>query len=357
MPTIAELALSTQNELAAALIDATYLENVVINQFEALPMMGTKFDSLVWKTDPAAVGFLRRGTGYTHTAGALAKGEVQASRVGMLVKEACSTVDEFDRNLAKAGITGIAGWLQQTAAGRLKSEFSNVEKQIFYGTANDTIGFQGLKQICSYVAANVLATTDGPEASSYAKSVINAGGVTSNIASSVYTVNMAPSAVHLRVGGGQGMAGFLALSEIKRQLFEDSSGSGTWQEHYYGTAEGYIGLNVGGSGETYADRTYVQYDVRRLANLTVLVPLTEALLDTLIESHPDGHKPNIIFMGKRSQRQLRDSRNSNVQKTFDMSAGTAQSRTLTTRAPLPESHNGVPIVATDKILATDAIES
>lgn len=356
MPTASEICLASANHFAADLIDNAVREAKVFNIFEALPMHGTSFDSLVLKTDAAAGGFLRRGQGYARTAGTLVKGKVNAARMGFLVQEPKSTTLEFDRNLAKSGINS-PGWLQLQARGRFLSEIAYAEQQIFTGTTNDALGYLGLKEICSYVSGNLLTTTDDAITYSFDRSVVNAGGVTASVASSVYSVNMGPQAVHLRIGGENGIAGFLKLGEVKEQFVADTEDATRQQTHYLAECEGYIGLNVGGSSEAYADRTYKQRDVRRLANLTVLVPLTQALLDTLYDSHPDGHKPNVFFMSRRSRRQLRDDMSNVVTRFFNMSPGDAHQRVSSTRFALPDDFNGIPIVETMRITDTQSIET
>lgn len=358
MPTAAQIALVAGNAFAVDIIDAVARELKVFSSFYSLPLKGRKFSTLAWKTDAAAGGFLRRSQGYTVTNGALVKGEVNAARVGFMVKEPVSTTLEFDREAAANGLNS-PGWLQLQARSRSFSEFVNIEKQIFLGTANDSLGFPGLKEICSYTSANLLTTTADAATYDFARSVINAGGSTSNTASSVYGVNQGPSAVHLRVGGDNGIAGFLNLSPVKQEFDTDADDSTRQQEYYKAACEGYIGMSVMGSDEAYADRTYAQFDVRRIANLTAQVgyTLTQTLMDLLWDSFPDGHKPTHFYMSRRSRRQLRDDIDAALVVNVNMSAGDAALRTTRTKSKLPEEWNGVPIIETVRITDTQAIES
>lgn len=357
--TASELALLGRNVFASSLIDGVSQENQVFSRFFAVPLIGTQYDSLVIAGDPTASRFLRRGEGYTSGARTFAKGKVNAARLGFMVREAVTTTDEWNRAAAAAGVSG-ADWLTQAAEGQVRSHLAYLETQIFTGTVNDELGFLGLKQICSYTSGNVLTyATDRPEASSYTKSVINAGGSTADTADSIYAVRMGPRAVNLRIGGEAGIPGFLKMSPVTRQYEADSGDSTRRQEYYMSHCEGYVGLDVMGSSESYADRTYSQFDVRRVANVTADSgkTCTEALLDYLLESFPDGHEPNIIFMSKRAQRQLRDSRTGAVTQFLMAPGGDAKNAKFTLAQPLPESHRGVPIVATRRITSTQAIES
>jgi hypothetical protein len=357
MPTASEIALAGGNEFAADIIDAAHREALVFSVFEALPLVGTRFQSLVWKSDAPAGGFLRRGQGYTRSQGVLVKGEVNAARMGFMVNEPKSTTLEFDKQLQQSGIRS-PGWLQLNARSRFASEIAYAEQQLFTGTANDALGFLGMKEICAFIAGNVLALTDAPEAFGYGRSVVNAGGNVALTADSVYTVNMGPLGAHLRVGGENGIAGFLKLGKVMEQFGVDPDDATREQLYLKAEAEGYIGFNVMGSSEAYADRKYVQYCVRRAANVTVANPVTETLLDYMFDMHPDGNKPNIIFMSKRGQRQLRDSRSAAVVTQIGMGIpGDAVKATARIRLPLPTEHNGVPIVATERIASNQAIET
>ena len=355
--TSAELALLGKNVFANTLIDGVSREHQVFARFNALPLKGTQYDSMVIAGDPTASRFLRRGEGYTAGRRTFAKGKVNAARLGFMIDEPVSVTDEWNRAAAEAGISGL-DWLTQCAMGQFETHLAYVENQLFLGTANDVLGFLGLKEICSYVSGNVLALTDRPEASGYVKSVMNAAGSTANTADSVYSVNMGDRACTLRIGGEQGIQGFLKMSPVVKEYQADAADATRQQQNYKSHCEGYIGLEVMGSSEAYADRAYSQFDVRRLANLTVAVPLTEAMLDSLIESHPDGHMPNILFMSKRAQTQLRTSRaGSTPAVSINMGAGEARNAQYTLTLPLPDNHRGIPIVATRRIASTQAIET
>ncbi len=360
--TASELALLSRNEYASVLLDGVSRENTVFNSFMALPLIGTQFDSMVISADPTAAGFLARGQGYVRGARTFVKGKVNAARVGFMINEPVSVTDEWNRSAAAAGIGGL-DWLTQCAQGQLMSELALVEQQIFDGTANDALGFLGLKQICSYTSGNVLTyATSRPEAATngaYTNSVINAGGSTANTADSIYLVRMAENGVNLRIGGENGVAGFLKMSQLKTQYGVDAADATREQPYYKSHAEGYIGLSVMGSAEAFADRKYYQFDVRRIANVTAQVGFTctEALLDYAMEAFPDGHAPNVIYMSKRAQRQLRDSRIGQVTQFLMAPGGDAKNAQFTFSQPLPESHRGVPIIATRRISSTQAIES
>jgi hypothetical protein len=70
-----------------------------------------------------------------------------------------------------------------------------------------------------------------------------------------------------------------------------------------------------------------------------------------LENFPSGVMPTHIFMSRRSRSQLQQSRTVTLQ-------GAGSSRpNQPIYSPLPTEFEGIPIVVTDSILNTDAIES
>ena len=234
---------------------------------------------------------------------------------------------------------------------------NNIDKLIIQGTSLDGKSFLGLKEITVATTANTLALTAAPEASSYAKSAINAAGTTATTASSVYSICEGEEDVALRIGGPGGLEGFLNMSDIQEVYLADPDDSTRKQRYYVSDGEGYLGLSVFGSGENATNRKFTQYSLRRLFNLTADsgATLTQAKLDILLESHPDGHRPTKLVMSKRSQRQLRDDLASTA-TVFINGGGDARSNTFTRRPELPMSYDGIPIIASEFIGSTDAIE-
>lgn len=362
MPTASELAHVSGNDFASELFDATRAETPIVNAFEALPMDGTQYLSLAIHTLPAASGFLNINEGMRVSRGVLSMDRVDAYRVGVLVREPKSSTDLWNSTNRSARGAGLAkDWFTIQTELRFKAEMLNLERQIINGTANNAKGFIGLRQATSAAAAaNVLALTDNPEDFAFARHAINAGGSTSNAASSVYSVYMDAMGACLRMGGPQGVAGFMAMSEVKTQLLAEVDpidGLTKEQEHYYSTGEGYVGLAISGSSNGTA-RTFAQYSVRRAFNLTnqAGATCTEALLDLLIAAHPAGSKPNAFFMSGRSQRQLQADKGTNAQVIVNMSPGDAALRSTSYRTPLPVEHRGIPIIVSDIIGNGDAIE-
>lgn len=197
----------------------------------------------------------------------------------------------------------------------LKQAMYEFEKQVIYGTGNDSSGFAGLAQNAAFdAAADTL--------------VVNAGGTTANTGSSCWLINAPPS--------GTGMAGVMIeespfdFGDTIVQNFVD--GSGKNYPVYYTPGSTWTGLQIGGA-----------YDAVRIANLTADSGkgLTDSLIYDGLAKFPGGRKPTHILMNRRSLQQLRKSR-------------TATNQTGAP-APIPTEVEGIPILVLESILSTEAL--
>ena len=132
-------------------------------------------------------------------------GQVNAYRMGMIVKEPKSSTDLWNaQNSSSLGAGLVDDWFTLQAKLRFKSEMIHLERQIINGLSNNAKGFIGLKQATSAaLAANCLTMAQDPEDFGFARHALNAGGSTATTASSVYSVWMDPMGACLRMGGPQ----------------------------------------------------------------------------------------------------------------------------------------------------------
>ena len=356
MATAAEIALVTGTSFGSQLLMGVVAELPVIASFDAREITSDKIMSVGVVALPNGT-FLNLGEGYTAKATSLAMAEYNASRIGDAVESQVSTEEKWNRN-NKAGIgAGIASdWFSIQAMSAAKAQLRHVQKQIFDGVTNDAKGFPGLKTLTPFVAGNTLTTTETAQDSGFLRSVVNAGGVTASVASSVYAVKFGEMHCQLCIGGPGGLANFLnypAPTKVYRTFTDAVDGLTKSDWFNVSTAEGYIGLSVGGSNEANASRHIPNFSARRLANVTPLVPLTDLLLDKLRNSFPDGN-PDAIYMSFRSRDQLRASR-SPTSTTYV--GGVLPKNSSANLAPPPTDFEGVPIIWTDAIGNTNAIEA
>lgn len=229
---------------------------------------------------------------------------------------------ECDKAVADAYIDGAPAYIAMEASGIMEAELQGLCKQFYYGTGTggNAKGFPGLLQ--AYDATNM---------------AIDAGGTTASTGSSVWLVKFGPKDVTWVWGNG----GSFNLSQPRIESLIDPSDTATPPtkklDGYVMTLVARPGLQVG--------------SLRSLVRIKKLTEdngkgLTDALINKALEKFPTGSQPDVIFMSRRSNRQLQSSR-------------TATNPTGAP-APWPTSVVGiagqnVPIVVTDSILDTEAL--
>lgn len=221
-----------------------------------------------------------------------------------------------DYALAKAWRKGGApALIAREGLRHLKAALFQFEKQIFYGTGNDSGGFAGLLDNAQFDAL-----ADGM--------VVNAAGSTANTASSVWLVTASPDACCSVMREGNP----IELGETV--VIDMLDGSSKHYPAYYTPASTWCGLQIGGA-----------FDIVRIANLTEDSGkgLTDDLIYTALSKFPGGRVPTHIVMNRRSLAQLRKSR------TATNATGTP--------APIPREVEGIPILVTEAITSTEAIET
>jgi hypothetical protein len=233
---------------------------------------------------------------------------------------------EVDKAVADAHEDGVAALQALEASGVMQAGLRTIGSQVFYGVTNDAKGFPGLKAATPFGGT----TTNGDALT------VNAVGTTATTASSVYAVKFGSKDVTLI--GGNNKAWQLDDFTVQ-QIVAANSGKMT---AYVAGLTAWIGLQVGNEN-----------CVRRLANVTAdsTKTCTDAKLASLIETFPIGYTPDAIFMSRRSRSQLQASRTIVLQATGNTRTNQPNI------APIPTEYDGIPIIATDSILNTDAIEA
>lgn len=352
-PTAAEIAQVSGTRFLQGLIDYSRTATPIFSSFSARQITGTRFKTLALGALPTEPTFVALNEGYTNSKALFTLGEFALSRINRMVKVQTSSEALWNAE----NIASEQDYFTIQAMYSFKTALLHIEKVMLYGTSYDAKGFPGMKQLTPALTANTLtyATPTAPEDDGYVRSFINAGGTTASTASSVYAVKFGPLDAQMVMGGPNGIAGFLNLTPKERVLQSVVDPvDGLTKDDWFNvsTGEGYVGLSVAGSNET--TRGYAQQCVRRIGNVTgdTGKGVTEALLDYLIESFPSDKKPDAIYLSARSLRQFRASKP--VASIVVNDGGVVSSATVT--QPLADNHRGIPLIVSDNILNTDAIE-
>jgi hypothetical protein len=254
------------------------------------------------KTANPATGFRAVDAGLENTAGSYERVELP-----LAYYDASFAMDVAAAKLDERGVDHVMGI---EALAHLQSAMSTIESNILYGAAAG--GFDGFAD-----QANLNGLADS--------NVVGAGGTTAATAQSTWLIATGASDVEVLWG----MGGEISISD--RQMVRNFPGTGTyWQ--YAHEIGAWCGLKIG------RDQAVV-----RIANVTKDSGkgLTDALIAEAISLFPASLQPNIIVTGRRSLRQLQ------------------QSRTATNvtgaPAPFPSEAFGVPIIVTDNASETEAL--
>ena len=282
---------------------------------------GTSYSTLVRSSLPT-VDFQNLGAGVTATKSLFSVRKHDMFFLKARVEAVKEIAEAWDR---EAGAVG--SYFSVESSGITRAAMQKLGSQVFYGTAAGTDkGFQGLKAFTAFGGATTL----------------NATGTTANTASSVYLAwcdSGSEEAISFLTGNDT----VLQLPEPRLETITVTNADGTTgsADAYTAQIDGYSGLRIGSPNA-----------VVRICNLTAESgkKLTDELLAQAMALFPVGYRPTHIFMSRRSQEQLRIARSPGSLTTLN-GAGISLS------APPPTEYAGIPIVVTDSILNTDAIEA
>lgn len=275
----------------------------VVEQMAARTAMTNTFKYPKRTANPA-VGFRSENDGAENTK----RTTVQVTATLGILDASCAV----DVAVADAREDGWAAEVSDEIIAHLRQAFAEVEQQVFYGTGNDASGFSGL--------ANQTNLDDSDDAQ-----VVNAGGTTASTASSVWLLKQGPMDVELIWG----QRGVIDMGETIVTPWTGATGT---FPAYYTPITGLVGLKIGGT-----------YSAVRICNITEDSGkgLTDDLISSGLALFPAASGPDIIVMGKRSQKQLQQSR-------------TATNPTGSP-APFPQEAFGVPIIVSDQISVTESL--
>lgn len=234
---------------------------------------------------------------------------------------------EVDNAVATADEQGQAHALALEEDGHARAFMLCGGTQIWYGNAGglastgDALGFPGALQVVDSTL------------------VIDAGGTTDNVSTSVWAVCANPKFFEFILGNNT----ILNIGEWRKQSITRTVNAVAGElTAWKNSLEGYIGAAF-----------YSKYAVGRVKKLTTDSGkgLTDSLLAQLLAAFPVGVKPTHFFMSRRSRQQLQISRT----VTLYGQGATKPNGNQATIAPVPTEYDGVPIIATDSIVNTEKL--
>jgi hypothetical protein len=226
-----------------------------------------------------------------------------------------------DVALAQGYKGGVDAYLMKELQRTLKQVFFVAEQQVIYGTGNDASGFAGLSDDAQLDA---IADT----------MVVQGGGSNASTQTSCFLLRSGMDDVSFIMGN----EGNIVVDEdptIIEKVVNPGTDNKTYPA-YYNSVTGYSGFQIGGA-----------YSAARIANiecndLTSTSAFDDDLIYAALSLFPASRQPNLIVMNRNALRLLRQSR------TAVNPSGQP--------APRPVAVDGIPIVVTDAITSTEAVE-
>lgn len=273
MPTLLDIIKRNGTDDAVGLIEEASKAVPEVQLGAARTIGGLNYKTRV-RTAVPSVGFRKHGSGSP-----VVKSTFEQRLIECYLMNPPFEVDKAD---ADSSEDGAAAYLAEEALGITEGAFQSLGKAFFYGdvaTFGLADAFPGLLQ--AYDSTLVTGMH------------IQAGGTTAATASSVWAVRFGVQDVKWVLGEG-GKAEVSDVIEVRLTDDNDNPFMGYHQELYLRP-----GLQVGSV-----------YSVGRISQLTADAGkgLTDLLLDDLLEKFPAGKPPSMLFMTRRSRKQLKNSR-------------------------------------------------
>lgn len=202
---------------------------------------------------------------------------------------------------------GLGVLMAREARAHMMSALIHCCKQFYYGTTNDAKGFPGL--LSQYDSDNMTHDAEG----------------TGDATSSVWGVKFGPEFVQWIFGNN----GRFNVPEIR--VVDQADEDGNEYTAFLQELVAHIGLQMGN-----------KYGVGRIKNIHASdsgKTLDDDMLAELLSLPPEGYEFDVLFMNKRSLKQLRASRTA--------------TNTSGAPAPFPTEAHGVPIIVTGHITSTE----
>lgn len=314
-----DLAKANSNDVVGGLIEENANEAPELAVFDSEDMAEPgvlRYDTLHRTSLPTAA-FAAAGDGFTASKSEMKLVSHECFRFGGRIECAKHIADNWRRG-------GVAGYQAHESSGMLKAAMLHIGKQIFYGVSNDGLGFPGLKAFT-------------PFSGSYTHTAV---GTTANTASSIYFVKFGEAFCRLMIGRARNGNGIFDLPDFQEGDMDGVNGKK--MRAYISELSSYIGMQIASP-----------FSVLRIANVTADSTKTcsDALIAAAKQLMPANWTADVCFMSKRSRYQLQ------LARTPTNTTGQAGPKQGLIAAVPTHDADGVPIVVTDSILNTDAIES
>jgi hypothetical protein len=309
-----DVAAAKNTDKVVGLIEESISYAPELQVFPARSVRGTSFYTFK-RTGLPTVGFRKANAGVVPSKSTFVRGLAECFILSSQI--------QVDKAVAQAFEDGSAALEMIEAAGVMQAAMRTIGKQIFYGTDNEADGFTGLKAFLPKAGAMTYDVT----------------GTTATSQSSVYFVKFGEQFCQLVLGNNADFN----LGAFRDESFLDANDSTKMIPGRVADLTAWTGLAINNANCAV-----------RLANVSADADtgktLTDSFLQRGLDLFPTGIVPDAIFMSRRSRSQLQRAR------TVTLMGNGKTRPDQPNIAPPPTDYVGIPIVATDSILNTDAVE-
>lgn len=261
--------------------------------------------------------YLKQTTASSAAFRAPLNGLVKTASADTLVTDTMKLIDgSFDTDVALADAFkgGRDAWLQHELIRTLKQVMAQLERQVIYGVGADANGFAGLHDDAQLdaIADDMVIECAAPGA-----------GVT--LQTSVYFLRTGKDDVSFILGN----EGRFVVEDEPTIIQKAGADSGFYPALYV-PVTGWGGLQIGGV-----------YSAGRVCNIQTA--LTDTDIANGLAMFPASKPANLIVMNRKARTLLRNSRTA--------TNPTGQEATL------PNTFDGIPIITTDQVKSTEAVET
>jgi hypothetical protein len=316
-----DLAKANSNDAIAGIIEDLTNISPELSFFPASSELLENRGQMAYKTlhrvSRPTVEFAHNGEGFTPSKSETRLLDHQCFRFGGRVEAFKHIADNWGRG-------GAAGYQTFEAAGIIDAALQKMGSQIWDGVSSDAKGFPGIKAFTPFGGAYTY----------------NAAGTTAATASSVYFVKFGERFCQLMPALARNGNGIFDLPDFMIESILDPNNKKAWA--YTSELSSYMGLQITSN-----------HSVARICNLTADSGkgMTDAKADEALSLFPAQFKPDAIFLSRRSKKQWRQSRTMSL-----MGVGTQRPDQPIT-VPNFNDYEGIPVIETDNILNTYAIEA
>lgn len=311
--TLLDIARLNGHDRVVGLIEENLTKAPELNVIPARTIAGTSYKITTRSAYPG-VGFRNANEGTAATKSTFTTKLIECYILNAVVQADKAVADSYE--------DGPAAWQMIEADGVIRQALIEVGKQVFQGTNTDAKGFPGMQEIHTAFNNGI---------------VVDAGGTTGSTGSSVYACSLGAQGVQMIFGSNT----TFNLGPFREQQIV-STGS-NYFDAYVASLTSWVGMQAASPNCLGRIRDLTEDSGKGL---------TDTLIAELLAKFPIGYEPDVLFMSRRSRRQLQQSRSVTI--NAGPSGGNA-SPVISNLVPPPTEAFGIPIVVTDSITDTEAL--